>query len=122
MSLMKGNPYAGYIYKSSFLIISSHSYYILIQLLLNIFLSLNGLLRTVLFILDIYIVNWLGSPQWYQSFVSVLGLWPPDLWVNIIVLGNISAGFWPLKTPKFRDSRSLIVNLAFGQMFSKTFK
>jgi hypothetical protein len=55
---------------------SSYILFILIQLLLNIFTILNGLLRTVLFILDVYIVNQVGSPQWYQSFVfSDPGLW-----------------------------------------------
>jgi hypothetical protein len=75
----------------------SYSY----TLLLIYLLSLNGLLRIVLFILDIYIVNQVGSPQWYQSFISDLGLWPPDLWVNIVALGNISVGLWPLKIPEF---------------------
>jgi hypothetical protein len=64
MSLMKGHPCAGYIYKPSFLICNHLIIlFILIQLLFNIFTILNGLLRTVLFILDIYIVNQLGSPQ-----------------------------------------------------------
>ena len=36
-------------------------YHIFIQLLLNIFTILNGLLCTVIFISDVYIVNQVGS-------------------------------------------------------------
>jgi hypothetical protein len=53
----------------------SYSY----TLLFNIFIILNGLLRTIIFILDIYIVNRLGSPQWYQSSFFILGFWPSTL-------------------------------------------
>jgi hypothetical protein len=62
------------IYIQALILICNHLIilFILIQLLLNIFTILNGLLRTVLFILDIYIVNQLGSPQWYQSFVFLI--------------------------------------------------
>jgi hypothetical protein len=51
-----------YIYKPTFVICKNHLYHNLIHLLFYIFTILNGLLRTILFLLDICIMNQLGSP------------------------------------------------------------
>jgi hypothetical protein len=79
MSLMKRHPCVDIYTSPHPHCRSSYILFILIQLLLNIFTTLNGLLRIVLFILDVYIVNQVGSPQCFPIVIAqIVGWAKPD--------------------------------------------
>jgi hypothetical protein len=77
-------------------------------------------LHTVLFILDIYIVNQLGSPQWYQSLVFDPSFWCLDSWSKFCFPWQRHCR--PLATQIFRVRRTLVLdqNLAFGHSKLRT--